>query len=114
MHKRIDRVADLLQREIADLIQRRVKDPRVAKVTITGVKVSADLRHAKVYYCSIGLAEERDSVATGLRKASGFIRAQLGRRVRLKHTPELTFFYDTSFDYAEKIDHLLRELHRDD
>jgi ribosome-binding factor A len=113
-YKRSDRVADLLREEIAELIQRRVKDPRVGAVTITSVTVSDDLRHAKVFYCVTGRDAEREAIDKGLEQAKGFIKAQLGRRIRLKHMPELQFIYDTSFDYADKIGLLLRKLHDHD
>lgn len=113
-YKRSDRVADLLREEIAELLHRRVKDPRLARVTISSVEVSADLRHAKVYYCFIGGEQEAEPIARGLAKATGFLKIQLGKRVRLKRLPDLHFHYDTSFDYASKIDRLLRKLNRHD
>ncbi len=115
-YKRSDRVADLLHREIAELVFRRVKDPRTRLVTITGVEVSKDLQHAVVFYCITGKSgeEERESVALGLSKAKGFIRQELGRRLHMKHLPQLSFRYDQSFDYGEKIERLLKEIHRDE
>lgn len=113
-YKRSDRVGDLLREEIAELIQRQVKDPRLATVTICNVEISADLRHAKVFYCFSGQEQDRDSIARGLLKATGFLKSQLGKRIRLRHIPDLKFIYDTSFDYASKIDRLLRELHDHD
>jgi ribosome-binding factor A len=115
-YKRSDRIADLLQREIADLLLRRVKDPRIEGVTITGVKVSGDLQHARVFYCIMGGAEEeqRVTVASGLEKARGFMRQELGKRLHMKHLPQLEFAYDASFDYGDKIERLLKELHQDE
>lgn len=115
-YKRSDRVADQLQREIADLLFRRVKDPRVAGITITGVEVTADLRYAKVFYCIMGSNSEEDKLnaSEGLSKARGFIRQQLGKRLRMRYLPELEFQYDASFDYGDKMDRLLKELHEDE
>jgi ribosome-binding factor A len=115
-YKRCDRVADLLQREIADLLLRRVKDPRVEGVTVTGVKVSGDLQHARVFYCIMGSPQEerRKAVASGLEKARGFMRQELSKRLHMKHLPQLEFAYDASFDYGEKIERLLKELHKDE
>lgn len=115
-YKRSDRIADLLHREIAELVFRRVKDPRTQRVTITGVEVSKDLQHASVFYCITGKSgdEEKKSVALGLSKATGFIRQELGKRLHLKHMPQLAFRYDASFDYGEKIERLLKEIHRDE
>lgn len=112
--KRTDRIAELLRAEIAELIQRRVKDPRVGGITISTVEVSADLRHARVFYCVSGRDTEREEIATGLEQAKGFIKGQLGRRIHLRHTPDLQFIYDTSFDYADQIGQILRKLHDHD
>ena len=116
-YKRSDRVADLIQREIADLILRRVKDPRVANLTVTGVEVSADLKHARVFYCIMGGSPDeniRKNASLGLEKARGFIRQEIGKRLRLRYVPQFEFEYETSFDYSDKIERLLKELHKDD
>jgi ribosome-binding factor A len=115
-NKRVDRVAELLQQEVADLVLRRVKDPRVERVTITGVEVSPDLQHAKIYYCVMGNPsdEEKKDVAKGLSKASGFMRQELGKRLHMRYLPQLHFHYDPSFDYGEKIERLLKDLHQDE
>jgi ribosome-binding factor A len=115
-YRRSDRVADLLQREIADLLLRRVKDPRVEGVTITGVKVSGDLQHARVFYCVMNSprGEGKEAVAAGLEKARGFIRQELGKRLHMRYVPHLEFHYDGSFDYGDKIERVLRELRKDE
>ena len=115
-YKRSDRVADQLQREIADLVFRRVKDPRVAGVTITDVDVTPDLHLAKIYYCVMGppSEDEKHNVAQGLEKARGFIRQQLGKRLRMRYLPQIEFHYDNSFDYGDKMDRLLKELEQDE
>ena len=115
-YKRSDRVADLLHKEIAELVFRRVKDPRVANITISGVKVSGDLKHARVFFCVMGSADEdsKNNAASGLEKAKGFIRFELGRRLSLRYIPQLEFEYDTSFEYGDKIERLLKELHKDE
>jgi ribosome-binding factor A len=114
--KRSDRIADQLHREIAELVMRRVKDPRVQAVTITGVEVSRDLQHANVFYCITGKPgdKEKETVAEGLNKAKGFIRQELGKRLTMKHLPQLSFRYDQSFDYGEKIERLLKEIQQDE
>ena len=116
-YKRSDRVADLLKKEIADLVFRRVKDPRVAGVTISGVDVSGDLKQARVFFCVMGRGSDEDAknnAVEGLEKARGFIRLELGRRLSLRYVPQLQFEYDTSFEYGDKIERLLRDLHRDE
>ena len=115
-YRRCDRVADLLQREIADLLLRRVKDPRIDGVTITGVKVSGDLQHARVFYCIMGSPAEsgRETVAAGLERAKGFLRRELAKRLHMRYLPQLEFQYDGSFDYGDRIERLLKELHKDE
>ncbi len=115
-YKRSDRIADLLQKELADLIFRRVKDPRLVNLTVTGVEVTPDLQHARVFYCVMGASgqNERESAASALDKARGFIRQELGRRLRLRYVPQIDFRYDTSFEYGEKIERLLKELREDE
>ena len=116
-YKRSDRIADLLQKEIAGLLFRRVKDPRVANLTVTGVEVTPDLQHARIFYCVMGAAAtepERESAASGLNNAKGFIRQELGKRLHLRYVPQIDFHYDTSFEYGEKIERLLKELHKDE
>lgn len=116
-YKRSDRVGDLIQQEIADLVFRRVKDPRVANITISGVSVTPDLKHARVFYCVMGGTADdnvKKNAASGLDKAKGFIRQELGKRLRLRFIPQLDFEYDTSFEYGDKIERLLKELHKDE
>jgi ribosome-binding factor A len=110
--KRSDRIADLLQREIADLLFRRVRDPRLAGLTITGVDVSPDLQNAKIFYCIFGEAgeEEKAGAASGLAKARSFIRQELGKRVQLRYMPQLDFRYDGSFEYGDRIERILKGL----
>jgi ribosome-binding factor A len=111
--KRSDRVADLLRREIAELLYQGVKDPRVGSATIIDAEVSADLRHARIFYYVRGDEVKRREVAQGLEKARGFIRRELGKRLRLKHLPELEFRFDSSLDHGARIDKLLKELNKD-
>jgi ribosome-binding factor A len=115
--KRSDRVSDQIHREIADIVLRRVKDPRVANLTITGVEVTPDLQHARVFFCIMGgTADEsvKKNAISGLENAKGFIRQELGKRLRLRYVPQFNFEYDISFDYGDKIERLLKELPKDD
>ena len=109
--KRADRVADLLKIEIADLLLKQVRDPRIGAVTITGVKVTDDLRTAKVFFVEMGKDECSADLQAGLRKATGFLRRELGRRLQLRRVPEIIFVYDPSFAYGNRIDTLLKEIH---
>ena len=101
---RPQKVADLIQRELSELIRLEVRDPRVGMLTITSVDVSPDLSHAKVFFTLLdrNLLEE---TLHGLRRASGYLRSQLAKRMKLYTTPELRFVYDES---VERGDHLSR------
>lgn len=96
---RAQRIGDQMQRELALLIQREVKDPRLGLVTITGVEVSRDVSHAKVFITVMGKDTDEDAVAGSLRilnDASGFLRMQLGKAMKLRTVPALHFHYDAS------------------
>jgi ribosome-binding factor A len=109
MTRRTDRIADAIQGEIAQLLLREIKDPRVGMVTLTGVRVTPDLRHARVLFSVLGEAERRDEALAGLKSASGFIRAQLARRLNLRVAPAIVFETDTSLEEAERVSRLLKE-----
>ena len=113
MSLRSNRVAEQMKKEINDIIARKIKDPRVGFVTITDVAVTGDLQQATVYITSLGNDRERAEALKALEKASGFIRSEVGARIRLRRTPELAFEFDTAIEYGNKIDALLRGLHED-
>jgi len=104
------RVAELLQAEIAQLLLRQLKDPRLNMATISRVEVSSDLRHACIYISRIG--SETDQLATlqGFEHAAGFIRGQLGKHLKLRYAPELTFKLDTTIAYGVRISRMLHDL----
>lgn len=108
--QRTDRVADLMQREIADILLREVKDPRVRSVTITAVRLSKDLRNARVFYTTLQEGEARESTAEGMRHAAGFVQRKVGGRLQLRYTPHITFAYDSSFETGAHMDRILREI----
>lgn len=113
-YKRADRVADLIKEEIADLLLKQVRDPRIGSVTITGVKVTDDLRTARIFFVEMGKDTCSAEVRAGLEKAAGFLRRELGRRLKLRHVPELIFSYDPSFAYGDRIERLISEIHREE
>ncbi len=92
--KRADRVADQIRMEIADLLIKGAKDPRFQWVSVTAVEVSDDLRQARVFVAIIG-QQDNKKILLGLKRASGFIRAELSRRLPLRRVPEIIFFTDT-------------------
>jgi ribosome-binding factor A len=110
--KRADRVSDLVKAEITDILLRQVRDPRVQNVTITDVKMSDDLRQAKVYFVPMGTGSVNDEVKEGLKRATGFLRRELGKRLQLRYVPDVTFIFDTSFDYGDRIERLLGEIEK--
>lgn len=107
-YKRSERVGDLMREEIADILMHQAKDPRLGFITVTGVELSDDLRHAKVFV-SIYKEEERERTLRALERARGFIRSELGKRMRLRFIPEITFRLDRSVEYGAMIDRLLKE-----
>src|SRR5438105_3643692 len=112
-HKRPDRVAHLLQQRLAELLARGLKDPRLGLVTITGVKMSPDLREARVYWTVHGEIEVRNETARGLSAARGYLRHELST-LGLRILPDLHFTYDEAIDRGDRIEQLLREVHEAD
>jgi ribosome-binding factor A len=106
---RKDRVAELIREVISEIVTKRIKDPRVQGVTITDVKMSADLKSARVFFCSLGdgMVERHKN---GLESAEGFIRRELRNELDLKYIPQISFWYDTSFDNFHRINTLLKEV----
>ena len=109
-HKRTDRVGDQIRMEIADILMRRVKDPRVGFVTVTAVEVTADFRQAWVYVTVLQQGPQETETLAVLGRAEGFIRSELGRRLRLRTIPALTFVKDTSLDRVQRVMTLLDQV----
>jgi ribosome-binding factor A len=107
-YQRSDRIAELLVELISDLLRREVRDPRLGRVTITGAKVTRDLKLARIFFNVLG-GEERDLVSAGLRSATGFIRSRVGKQLSLKFIPALEFVYDDAADQAQRITELLKQ-----
>jgi ribosome-binding factor A len=109
--RRQKRIADLIVRELSDIVRRRVKDPRLEGLTITGARVSPDYQYADVHvYCLGGDPEALKEALQGLDSARGFIRRELGSRLRIRYTPELRFHLDESIDYGDHIESLLAQI----
>lgn len=103
---RPQKLGDLIQRELSELVQRELRDPRVGMITITGVDVSPDLSHAKVFYTTLDPAHVPDA-AKGLKRSAGFLRSQLAKRIKLYTTPELRFEYDESVERGDRLSRLI-------
>jgi ribosome-binding factor A len=111
---RPERVGDQIRAELTDLLARRVKDPGIGFITITGVRVTADLQIARVQYSSLGDPQARRQTARALDRATPFLRRQIAARLRLRRVPELMFHFDDSLDRQERIEEILREIHAGD
>ncbi|MCK0505698.1 MULTISPECIES: 30S ribosome-binding factor RbfA [Aromatoleum] len=111
---RSQRVAEQIRRELAELIRLEVKDPRVGFITLTDVEITPDYAHAKVFFTSMKGEEGLDEILTGLRRASGFLRRELGKRVRIHTLPELHFHYDSSVERGSRMSQLIDQVVRDD
>jgi ribosome-binding factor A len=105
--ERMRRVDEAVRAVLSDAVSQDVKDPRVGFVTVTAVKTSPDLRHARVYVSVLGSVEEREASLTGLRSAHGFLQRRVAGELRLKHTPTLEFAYDASIDTGMRITEIL-------
>ena len=103
---RPQKLGDLIQRELADLLRRELRDPRVGMITITSVDVSPDLSHAKVFFTLFEKQHLQDVLA-GLRRAAGFLRSQLARRIKVYTTPELRFVFDESVERGDRLSRLI-------
>ena len=110
-YSRTERVADYLQRELAALIQHEVRDPRDGMVSITGVDVSRDMGHTKVYYTSMtaNTAEEASESTEALNKAAGFLRSHLSRDSSMRMVPQLRFYFDASVGRGRDLEDLIRK-----
>ncbi len=114
MH-RPGRLKEAMKEEISDIIRKEMKDPRIGELTtITGVEVTKDLRHAKVYVSVFGDEKKQEDAIRALQSAAGFIRSELARRIRLRHTPELTFHLDTSIAHGARISELINRVKSQD
>ena len=111
MAHRLERLNSLIRQELSDLMRREVKDPRLSgMISITRVDIAADLQYAKVFVSSLGGEEEKDSILKSLASASGFMRGELSRNLRLRYTPELDFQWDNSIEHGARILELLDQV----
>ena len=107
---RIKRVNEACKEALSEVLQKEIKDPRIGFVTVTKVEVTPDLHQAKVWISVLGDNEEVEENLRGMEKAKGFIRRELGRRVRIRYTPELKFYLDQGAETSERVQDLLHNL----
>ena len=108
--KRATRVADLIMADISDILLREIRDPRIKSVTITGVKLTDDLRLAKIFFVEMGKDTFDPQTKIALQNATGFLKRELGKRIKLRYVPDIIFVADESFAYGSRIDRLLAEI----
>jgi ribosome-binding factor A len=107
--RRTERLGEEIREAVARIIADGLNDPRIGFVTVTRASLTADLRTARVYVGVLGDQEQRTKTLAGLTQAAGFIRRELGRRIRVRHTPELSFQYDSGLDATDRVAQLLEE-----
>jgi len=112
---RVRRVAEQIKKDIGGIINYEIKDPGVANLTsVTDVSLSKDLRHAAVYVSIYGSDAEKEETLQALNRAAGFIRSEIGKRIRLRHTPEINFRLDNSIEYGAYIESVIKSLKEED
>lgn len=113
MSIKLERLASTFVEEISKILREEIKDPDISFVTITSCNISSDLSYAKVY-CTCLNDKRKEEILKDLNKASGFIRKELCGRVEIRKMPEITFVYDDSIEYGNKIEHILEEIKKED
>ena len=114
MSIKIERLANVLSKEISNILLLEIKDEDIKFVTITHVDLSSDLSYAKVY-CTVLEDDKKDKIFKDLNNAKGFIRSELiKRKIEMRKIPELTFIYDESIEYGNKIEKIIKEIHKED
>lgn len=110
--RRVERLREEYRREVSDIL-RRMKDPRIGFVTVTDVEVSSDLQHVKVFVSVLGSEEDRKRTLDVLEQARGHVRTEAGHRIRLRHTPEISFVFDASVERGARVMTILHQISRE-
>ena len=113
-YDRSERVSGQVQRVLAELLKKQIKDPRVNRATITDVRLTRDLRIARIYFSVAGGKDRAQEARQGFESARGFVKRTLAAKLGLRYMPDLEFFYDESFDYGSRIDSLLKSIEHED
>ncbi len=108
--KRSDRVADAVQKELSLLFLQKVRDDKLSDVTVTNVRVTDDLKNARIFYTSYGDEKDRKQVASALKRATGFVRSHLAKTLNLRFTPSIIFEYDTKADKVAELDQIFADI----
>ena len=110
---RIEKLQELIKQEMSKMLLREIKDPRIGFVTVTAVEMTGDLREAKIFVSIMGDDEKVQESLKGLQSALGFIRREIGKRIKIRFTPEISFALDTSLDYSEHIQKILLDIEKE-
>ncbi len=110
---RSDRVSGQIQKVLSEILLKKVKDPRLENASITGVRMSRDLRIARIYFVTSGNKKNIEEALEGFKSAIGYVKRTLARQLGLRYMPDLKFFYDESFDYGSHIDNVLKAVKAD-
>ena len=110
---RLEKLQELIKQEVGKMLLYDIKDPRIGFVTVTEVEMTGDLREAKIYVSIMGNDEQIKDTMDGLKSALGFVRREIGKRIRLRFTPEISFAPDKSLDYSEHIQKILLQIEKD-
>jgi ribosome-binding factor A len=110
---RSDRVSGQIQKVLSEILLKKVKDPRLENASITGVRMSRDLRIARIYFVTSGNKKNIEEALEGFKSAIGYVKRTLARQLGLRYMPDLKFFYDESFDYGSHIDKVLKAVKAD-
>ena len=113
MSHRVDKISNLIKEELSLIFLEKVQDPALGLLTITSVKVTSDLRAAKVYF-SVYDKEKRERILEKVNNIKGLIKSELAQRIRIRYIPEINFFIDDTLDYVEKMEDLFRKINEDD
>ena len=111
---RSDRVSGQIQKVLSEILLKKIKDPRLEAATITSVKMSLDLKFARVYFVTSGGKESMEEAIEGFKSALGYVKRKLAAQLGLRYMPELRFFYDDSFDYGSHMDKIIKALKSED
>ncbi len=110
---RANRVAEQMKKEVGEIINQKLKDPRIGFVTVTDIDLTNDLQHATIFISVLGDETEKEESLIGLSKASGFIRSEIGKRIRLRKVPEIVFKFDEAHEHGNRIESILRKLNEE-
>lgn len=110
---RVEKVQELLKQELSQIILREMKDPRIGFVTVTQVRMSGDLSRAEIFLSLMGSEEEKSNTLSALSRSLGYLRSEIGKRIRLRYTPELVLKLDDSLEYSANIQRLLLQIEKE-